>query len=95
MKAAAAFWDTHNYVFNFGGHELCLLPEEFSAILGACFPPSTPLVLSFFQDEYSQETCAAFSLTPNEVKRVIPCPSSIELDVLLTAAAGMSVGSHA
>ena len=26
---------------------------------------------------------------------MIPCPSSIELDILLTAAAGMSVGSHA
>ena len=51
LKAAAVFWDTHNHVFNFGGRELCPLPEEFSAILGIYLPPPTPLVLLFFQSQ--------------------------------------------
>ena len=49
LKAVATAWDTDNHVFNFGGHELYPLPEEFSTILGLYFSPSTRLVLSFFQ----------------------------------------------
>ena len=95
LKAAASFWDPQNHIFNFNDRELCPMPEEFSAILGIYLPPPTPLVLPLFQNQYPQEACDAFSLMTNEVTRVIPCPSSIELDVLLTAAAGMLVGSHA
>ena len=95
LKASVSFWDPRNHVFNFNGHELCPLPEEFSAILGIYLPPLTPLVLPIFRNQYPQEACATFSFSPNEVAKVIPCPSSIELDSLLTAAVGMSVGSHA
>ena len=95
LKAAMSFWDPQNHVFNFNGRELCPLPEEFSAILGIYLPSPAPLVLSFFRNQYPHEACAAFSFSPNEVTRVIPCPSSIELDALLVASAGMSAGSHA
>ena len=39
LKAAVSFWDPWNHVFNFNGHELCPLLEEFSAILGIYLPP--------------------------------------------------------
>ena len=48
LKAAASFWDSQYHIFIFNGHELCPLPEEFSAILGIYLPSSTPLVLPFF-----------------------------------------------
>ena len=59
------------------------------------FPLLLRWFFPFFRNQYPQEACAAFSFSPNEVARVIPCPSSIELDVLLTAAVGMPLGSHA
>ena len=80
LKAAASFWDSQNHIFKFSGREQYPLPKEFSAILGIYLPSPTPLVLPFFQNQYPYEACTAFSFTPNEVTRVIPCPSSIELD---------------
>ena len=48
LKAAVSFWDPQNHVFNFNGHELCPLPEEWSAILRIYLPLFTPLVLPIF-----------------------------------------------
>ena len=45
LSAAATFWDPKDRIFRFNGQELCLLIEEFTAILGCSLDSTTMVAL--------------------------------------------------
>ena len=84
LYAAATFWDTRDHVFIFNGQELCLLIEEFAAILSCSLDSTTIIILPDLNMQIPHKLISFFNLPPDNIYSSLLPSGSMNLSSLIT-----------
>ena len=85
LHAIVNFWDTQDHVFRFNEQELCLLIEEFAAILGCSLDSTAMIALHDLDMQIPHKLFSYFDMPPDDIYSSLLPSELMNLSSLITA----------